>query len=624
MEPNQTQPPQQPGLLQRLDRASRCASCPPSAPSASLPVRCWQFVRQRQCLLTQICFIAIMLYILAGCQSRQPAEPEVEPAAPASTQPDTAPVKNFAPDTLLSLLTAEIAGYRNQPLLALEQYSQQAQQTRDPQIVSRAYEISRYLNAHNLSLDNALLWAELEPESAQAQRAAALELFRAKQYQQGSEHLQTGIAIDPDDDYLDLVAFASGQENAASHQQLQQQIAILLQQHPRNHNLLIANAMLLKESKPFDALKQLQRIDNLQASGYNLHIKARLLQQLGQHEESLAAQSALIAQQPRNENAISQRAQMLIELERYEQARADFLELHKLYPQEEEYRLALGYINMDMEAWEEAIVYFEELLNRRSYHDIAMYNLGYCHQQLGDLHQAIEYYQQVGPSRHYMQALEQHATILLDSGDEQGFNRLLQQTRQQQPEYAKQISMVEVSVRLAARHDQQAYSAANTALQHYPDSRNLLYMRAVSAERLNNLTQLEQDLNAILRQNPQDSVAMNALGYTLVDRTERLQEGFALIEQALLLNPQDPPTMDSMGWAYYRTGQPQQALEYLRKAMRAMPDAEVAAHLGEVLWDSGKKRQARKIWQQGLELDARHPVLIDTIKRLDNRKQWQL
>src|SRR5690606_12879141 len=122
----------------------------------------------------------------------------------------------------------------------------------------------------------------------------------------------------------------------------------------------------------------------------------------------------------------------------------------------------------------------------------------------------------------------------------------------------------------------------NEAVSDFPDQTDLLYSRAMTAEKLGNLGQLEADLRRMLELKPDDSVALNALGYTLADRTDRHQEAFGYISRALEQRPTDPAVMDSMGWVLYRLGQPDEALPWLQKAWQAFPDPEVASHLGEV------------------------------------------
>jgi uncharacterized protein HemY len=115
---------------------------------------------------------------------------------------------------------------------------------------------------------------------------------------------------------------------------------------------------------------------------------------------------------------------------------------------------------------------------------------------------------------------------------------------------------------------------------------------------------------------PDDAQALNALGYTLVDRTTRTQEGLVLIEKAHKLAPDDPFILDSMGWAMFRLGRYGEAETYLRRAMKERPDAEIAAHLGEVLWAKGERERAQEVWQSQLKTNPDNPVLLETVRRL--------
>jgi Flp pilus assembly protein TadD len=154
------------------------------------------------------------------------------------------------------------------------------------------------------------------------------------------------------------------------------------------------------------------------------------------------------------------------------------------------------------------------------------------------------------------------------------------------------------------------------ALLQYPDDLNLLYTRAMQAEKRNDLAQMEKDLRLIIKRDPENAMALNALGYTLSDRTTRYAEAKVLIEQAHKLNPEDPAVLDSLGWVNYRLGNLDEAERLLRMALERFPDQEVAAHLGEVLWANGKQREARQIWEKFLKEQPESPILRSTIKRL--------
>ena len=178
------------------------------------------------------------------------------------------------------------------------------------------------------------------------------------------------------------------------------------------------------------------------------------------------------------------------------------------------------------------------------------------------------------------------------------------------------VYLAQAEVLRAAHREQEAMTIYNNALKDSPENVDLLYARALTAEKLNMLDVTESDLRMVLVHEPDNANALNALGYTLADRTERLQEAREYILRAAALLPDDPAVLDSLGWVYYRLGEMEKAINWLRKAFAKLEDAEIAAHLGEVLWVDGQLEEAEKIWQRGLEVKADHPVLLDTIKRL--------
>ncbi|MGD8547900.1 MAG: tetratricopeptide repeat protein, partial [Thiohalophilus sp.] len=143
----------------------------------------------------------------------------------------------------------------------------------------------------------------------------------------------------------------------------------------------------------------------------------------------------------------------------------------------------------------------------------------------------------------------------------------------------------------------------------------LLYARALTAEKLDRLDVTIKDLQTIIEQEPNNAEALNALGYSLVDATDRIDEGINYIKRAFQLKPDDPAIVDSMGWAYYRKGDYDKALSYLRKAFNMLKDGEIAAHLGEVLWVSGRKDDARKVWEDALRDTPKHQILLNVIQR---------
>ena len=161
-----------------------------------------------------------------------------------------------------------------------------------------------------------------------------------------------------------------------------------------------------------------------------------------------------------------------------------------------------------------------------------------------------------------------------------------------------------------------AYAVLKRAIDEFPESADLNYDIALIAERMNRVDEAEAHLKKLVELKPDDAQSLNALGYTLVDRTARVSEGYALIEKAHKLSPGDPFIMDSMGWALFRLGRLDEAEDFLKRALAERPDAEIAAHLGEVLWAKGDRDGARALWKVQLESNPDNAVLKETVERL--------
>lgn len=568
-------------------------------------------------------FLALFLLTGSACQVHSTQNPELltEDTAPAKEEATT--VVNFPPNTLLNLLTAEMAGYRKQPQLALEYYDKQAQSIQDPQIAERAYRIASYLGLKQPTYDNALLWAKLAPNSAEAQRSAANELIKSRRYQEAMSYVEKAIELEPDSPgYFDWIAFSASHADEDSQQVLLTYFTQLEKKYPQQASLLLAQAILLQDRDPERALQLIEQSPSHSASLPSLLLKSRLLLQLGQTEASLATTQEILALQPENEQLRFSYARQLVNAERLEDAREELLLLADSNPFEDDYRLALGYIHMDLNEWQEAIGYFEELIARESYTDTALYNLARCYQELGEPELAIATYMQVPAGPNYLAAIQRQGSLLLQLQQFEQFADLFQNAQQETPDVSIQLYLIETETLTRFQFVDQAWQRIQMALTQFPNEHQLLYTRAMVADKKGDITQLKQDLSYIIEQDPNNNIALNALGYTLTNHGDDLNEALTLIQRAHSLDPDDPATLDSLGWVYFKLNQPELALKYLQQAYDRYPDAEIAAHLGEVLWSLGEKRQARAIWNQALESDSDDPTLLETMQRLDRKKGW--
>jgi tetratricopeptide (TPR) repeat protein len=176
--------------------------------------------------------------------------------------------------------------------------------------------------------------------------------------------------------------------------------------------------------------------------------------------------------------------------------------------------------------------------------------------------------------------------------------------------------LAEAQVLREVKQWSEAYAVLESANRRFPDDADMLYEQAMMAEKLDRLDAMEALLKRVMALKPEHAHAYNALGYSLADRNLRLDEAKSLIERALQLTPGDPFITDSLGWVQFRLGNREEALRLLQQAYKARPDAEIAAHLGEVLWVLGRQDEARRIWAEAASRDAANDVLRETLVRL--------
>jgi tetratricopeptide (TPR) repeat protein len=199
-----------------------------------------------------------------------------------------------------------------------------------------------------------------------------------------------------------------------------------------------------------------------------------------------------------------------------------------------------------------------------------------------------------------------------------GARRSLAELRLQTNELVIEESwLAEARILREAGARDEAFHLLDDAVEQLPQSVPILYTRALLAAELGWVDTAERDLREIIARQPENAAALNALGYTLADQTERYDEAEALIRQAYILQPHEASIIDSMGWVAFRQGRYAEAEEFLRRAWEIDQNPEIGAHLGEVLWVSGKQEQAVEAWREAQAIDAGNAVLLETLERLN-------
>ena len=218
--------------------------------------------------------------------------------------------------------------------------------------------------------------------------------------------------------------------------------------------------------------------------------------------------------------------------------------------------------------------------------------------------------------RRLLEVQTRRAGILARQGRVDQAREMIRKVPERGEEGARAKLVAEAQILRDIKRWSDAFSVLEQAAARWPQDVDLLYEQAMVAEKLNRLADMETLLRRVMELKPDHQHAYNALGYSLADRGQRLEEARALIVKALSLAPGDPFITDSLGWVEFRLGRNEEALRLLREAYRARPDTEIAAHLGEVLWVMGRQDEARQIWREGRARDASNEVLRETLARL--------
>ncbi len=343
---------------------------------------------------------------------------------------------------------------------------------------------------------------------------------------------------------------------------------------------------------------------------------AQTLQSQGKSAEALEHLSAALSRRPDDAGLRVAYGRLLVSAKRYDEAVGEFQRVVDRNPENGEARYALALLLLQTERLDEAEQQLRALATRNTRQTSARFYLGQVAETRGRLDEAISWYRQVEQGEHFVDAQVRLGVLLARQGRLEQAREQLQSVETANARDRVRLYLVEAELLTDAGRPQDALAVHNLALEEFPEDADLLYARAMVAERLDRLDLLEADLRAILSRDPSHVQALNALGYTLADRTDRYAEAYELIAKALAQRPDDYYILDSMGWVLYRLGRPAESIEYLRRAADRSDDAEVAAHLGEVLWVLGQQAEARQVWEAALQRDPGNKRVLEVMRRL--------
>ncbi|MDN6320472.1 MAG: tetratricopeptide repeat protein [Marinobacter sp.] len=524
---------------------------------------------------------------------------------------------DFEPETLFLLLSAEIAAQRGRYDVTLVNYLKAAKQSRDTKVIERAMHIAQSLNGDNAQKQIAQLWLEVEPNNLQALRVSAIQAVKRNQLETALGYMEKILDQGEDADF-DSLAVMAGNLPPKQQQELLNLYEEMASRHPDTPELEYSIALLLKiTGAPKTALSRLKPLLTAQPNFVPaIILKGDLLYQVGRETEALEHLMINTRRFPASRQMGTLYGRMLISEGELQAAQDEFSRLTERYPDNSGIRLSHALVALENGELDLAKEELTQLIEEGHHTSEASYYLGRIEDEAGNTEQAIGYYQSVEKGNYYFPSLARASALLAAEGKLDEALEDIRAKRNANPEQAEKFWLLEVNLLLDQKLQSEALEAASNAIEEHPENLQIRYARAMLFDTLNYPRKAEADLKRIVENDPKNAVALNALGYILTTRTDRLGEARGYIEQALKLDPENPAILDSMGWVLFQEGQIEPALNYLSQAWAAYPDPEVAAHYGEALWMSGAEEQAQVIWKKGLEQDADHEALRETIERL--------
>lgn len=569
--------------------------------------------------------VAITVALAApGCAQQPVAQPaaDAKKAHPAPSQavrpkgPDL-PRQELTDELVYGLLLAEIASNSGNRIVAAQAFADLAKRTRDPRIARSATDAALRAQMPETALESARIWLETDPESPEAQRTLTSLLLAANRIEEAEPHLQQILATNEStraDAFMQINRLLANQTDKAASLAIVQRLAATYPDLAQAH---FAVAQAAANADRLDlALKEVREAKRL-SPDWELAVlyEAQLLQRTSS-DDAAEVLATFLASHPQSRDVRLNYARVLVNEKKYEAARAEFGVLLKDFPDNTDVLFAVALLSMQLEDWAPAEGYLKRLL-ALNYSDpnAVRFYLGQVAEEQQRLPEAVEWYREITRGPQYIPAQIRQAQILSKSGNLDGARKFLHSVNASNNQQRVQLILAEAQLLRDANRTDEAFAVVGRALEKLPDNTDLLYDYAMLAEKLDRIDILESSLRKVISIKPDHAHAYNALGYSLADRSMRLTEARELVEKALALSPDDAFIIDSMGWVQYRMGDPEKALEYLRKAYAERPDPEIAAHLGEVLWATGHHSEAEKVWNEALAKAPNNDTLIKTIKR---------
>jgi len=542
--------------------------------------------------------------------------------APTADDQKNLPAVPLTSQIVFQVLAAEVALQRDQPAPAYQTYLALARDTHDPRMAQRATEIALSAQSPSDALAAAQLWQQYAPTSERAAQLDASLLVLSGKPDDAEPLLARELSKVPEENrgsaILALQLLVSRGPNRVGGLHVLQDLLKNDMNRPEAQ-LAIARQQIVADDAP-GARKSLEQALALKPD----YLPAALtLSQMGPEErkEGIATLEKYVQQSPKSHDARLALAQMYLASDRLDDAQKQFEAMHKDNTNDLTPLMALALIEIQKKDFTGAQPFLEQYAQKAEKTPGADPGQAYIYLSQLALEQkndaaASDWLNKISPSsQQYIPAQITRAQLLEKQGKPDDARKLLAGLQPQDPRDQALIARTDAAILFDAKRYQEAEDRLAHASADYPDDPDLTYDYAMAAEKNGHYDTMEAQLRKLIESQPDNPQAYNALGYSLADRGVRLQEADKLIQKASSLAPDDAFIMDSVGWVKYRLGDTTDALKLLRKAYDMQPNAEIGAHLGEVLWKTGAQDQARDAWREARKLEPDNDTLLKTLKR---------
>ena len=562
----------------------------------------------------------------AGERRLSKASPVREAQAAETESTPPLPDVDLTPQLLFQLLASEIAAQRGQVGSATATYRSMARETRDPRLARRATELALSQRSVDAALPAAELWLELEPDSRIAAQTLETLQLSSGRLEAAEPLVMRRRELARAEDELD--AFYSGLVRTLGRTPDKPAAHALMRRIAQGDEGLSAARLALASTAAQaglakEAIGHARQAVELSPSDEQIAVTASRL--IGAVDGGRVAATDLLAGfLTREPDALEARfayARLLADAGRKSEASEQFEAALEREPDSPTILFSLAQLAYQTNQKPLAREYLERFVSlpetiQRDDNPAYLF-LGQLAEEAGQLEDAVRFYGQVGPGRQFLDARIRQAILTARLGEVEAGRSMLRQTNVGSARERGRLTSAEAEILRESDQPEAAFELLDEAVARSPEHTDLLYDHAMAAERLDRMDVLEASLRKVIELEPESAHAYNALGYTLADRNLRLTEARKLIEKALELSPDDAHIIDSLGWVMYRQGDLEGAERELRRAYAAAPEAEIATHLGEVLWRRGKQAEARDFWARAMNSDPDNETLRETLARLN-------